>query len=455
MMIPSWSSEQWKILATLVMTHLCNGLCVSLQAPFYPAEAAKKGASATEYGLVFGIFELTVFIVSPIIGKYLPKIGVGRAFTGGISVTGLMCVAFGFLNQIEDCKTFIGLSFVIRVFEACGNSAFLSSSFTLVAQMFPTTVSTVFGVVEMSFGVGMIIGPTVGGALFHLGGFTLPFGVLGGILLIQAAISSQTLPSLKENSQSTSDSSLGLVQAFKVPSVLLATFSVFSASIAVGALQATLERHLEQFHLSPMHVGMFFMLYGGSYALLNPFWGWMADKVSSKLVIAIGAFLLGFGFLLIGPVPGLGLHTSYPLCIISVVIAGMGLGAQLVAAFSEAQRSAVMSGFPDNIGTYAMVSSIWTSSFALGAFVGPTASGALYDAVGFSWSTMFTVGWNAAVCVITIVCLLGERLRQLRQGEYASLEDGSFKHPTAGKETDRLIDEGHASLTYTDGYQSL
>ena len=33
------------------------------QAPFYPIEAERKGATATEYGLVFGVFELTVFLV--------------------------------------------------------------------------------------------------------------------------------------------------------------------------------------------------------------------------------------------------------------------------------------------------------------------------------------------------------------------------------------------------------
>ena len=71
---PDWSKDQWMVLAVLCVTHLCNGMCVSLQAPFYPAEAEKKGASATEYGLVFGIFELTVFIVSPFVGKILPKV---------------------------------------------------------------------------------------------------------------------------------------------------------------------------------------------------------------------------------------------------------------------------------------------------------------------------------------------------------------------------------------------
>ena len=151
-------------------------------------------------------------------------------------------MAFGFLNYINDGNSFIALSLVIRIVVAFGNSAFLSASFTLVAQMFPDTVSTMFGVVEMSFGVGMILGPTVGGALFQLGGFTTPFGVLGTILLIQAAISTRTLPKFEcIPSETSQGGNYGILQAMKIPSVVLATFSVFSASIAVGALQVTIE----------------------------------------------------------------------------------------------------------------------------------------------------------------------------------------------------------------------
>jgi len=444
------------VMVTLTMTHLCNGMFVSLQAPFYPAEAERKGASATEYGLVFGIFELTVFIVSPIIGKYLPRIGIDRAFIGGISITGLMCVAFGFLNRVGDCKSFIALSFVNRIVGAIGNSAFLSASFTMVAQIFPNSVSSMFGLVEMSFGVGMIIGPAAGGALFQLGGFTTPFGVLGGILLVQAILSIKILPTLKtDSSESSGGDDIGVIQALKIPSVVLATFSVFSASIAVGALQATLERHLAQFDLSSMHIGMIFMLYGGAYAFLNPFWGWMADRVSSKLVIMIGAFLLCLGFLLVGPVPGLGIKSSYSLCIVSVVIAGVGLGAQLVAAFSEAQRSAVSGGFPDNLTTYALVSSLWTSAFALGAFVGPTAAGALYDAVGFEWSTLFTVGWNAAVFIAALSSLLVVWVNKGNREhyKYSVLEGDNVENGSLAEQVDR-VKEGRTNLSQSDRYQT-
>jgi hypothetical protein len=37
---------------------------------FFP-QAEKKGASPSEYGLVFGIFELVVFIVSPFYGQHV------------------------------------------------------------------------------------------------------------------------------------------------------------------------------------------------------------------------------------------------------------------------------------------------------------------------------------------------------------------------------------------------
>lgn len=74
---------------------------MSLQAPFYPGEAEKKGASPTQYGFVFGIFELTVFIVSPIFGAHLNKIGAKRVFNLGILTTGTCSILFGFLDRIE------------------------------------------------------------------------------------------------------------------------------------------------------------------------------------------------------------------------------------------------------------------------------------------------------------------------------------------------------------------
>jgi MFS family permease len=41
------------------------------------------------------------------------------------------------------------------------------------------------------------------------------------------------------------------------------------------------------------------------------------------------------------------------------------------------------------------VSGLWTSTFALGSFVGPSVAGILYDQVGFRYSTLFVIITNA------------------------------------------------------------
>lgn len=48
-------------------------------------------------------------------------------------------------------------------------------------------------------------------------------------------------------------------------------------------------------------------------------------------------------------------------------------------------------GFNDDIGTYGILSGLWTASFSLGAFIGPSVAGVLYDSVGFRNGTLFVI----------------------------------------------------------------
>lgn len=54
-----------------------SAVCISLQAPFFPREAELKGATATEYGLVFGVYELGIIVLSPIAGMLVSLVWFG------------------------------------------------------------------------------------------------------------------------------------------------------------------------------------------------------------------------------------------------------------------------------------------------------------------------------------------------------------------------------------------
>ena len=41
-----------------------------------------------------------------------------------------------------------------RIIEACGNSGFLTGSFSMIAKEFPDNVATMFAVLETFFGIG-------------------------------------------------------------------------------------------------------------------------------------------------------------------------------------------------------------------------------------------------------------------------------------------------------------
>ncbi|KAF0301147.1 MFS-type transporter SLC18B1 [Amphibalanus amphitrite] len=81
-----------------------------------------------------------------------------------------------------------------------GNAGFLTASFSIIAKEFPDNVATTFASLETFFGIGLIVGPTVGGALYQLGGYTLPFVSLGGVLLFTAVLTFVLLPNHDDHS---------------------------------------------------------------------------------------------------------------------------------------------------------------------------------------------------------------------------------------------------------------
>ena len=96
------------------------GLLISLQPPFFPSEAEKKGATAAEYGFVFGIANLSLFIFSPIFGKYGTKIGPKLCFNVGAVLQGVSGFLFAFLPYLTSTGAFIGLAYVLRFLEGLG-----------------------------------------------------------------------------------------------------------------------------------------------------------------------------------------------------------------------------------------------------------------------------------------------------------------------------------------------
>ncbi|CAB0037348.1 unnamed protein product [Trichogramma brassicae] len=193
------------------------------------------------------------------------------------------------------------------------------------------------------------------------------------------------------------------MKVLRIPGVMVASASIIATSMSIGFLQATLEPHLRKFELSPVVLGIMFVINGGTYAVTAPAWGWLCDKhARPKVATVAGCVLTVIGFGLIGPAPFIPSGTMLWVTISGLIIHGLGMSAQLVASFTDALRTAVDHGFPNNLETYGLISGLWTSTFALGAFIGPSIAGILFDNIGFRNASMFICALHLIVVSTTI-----------------------------------------------------
>ena len=83
-----------------------------------------------------------------------------------------------------------------------------------------------------------------------------------------------------------------------------------------------------------------FVAQGGPFAISSPCWGYLCDKfINPNAVVIMGAFFNLLAFLFIGPVTFIPIPTLPSVCILALIIQGIGVSAKLIAGFTIAQKT--------------------------------------------------------------------------------------------------------------------
>ncbi|CAH3143088.1 unnamed protein product, partial [Pocillopora meandrina] len=139
-------------------------------------------------GLIFGSYAFVIFLTSPPCGVLVPKYGARTMLVTGTFIAGTSLMLMGFGEVIFDPTMFIIFCFVLRITSAIGAAAAETAVLSLMLQKFPNDTGTVSGAVETSCLVGSSFGPVFGGFLYTVGGFKLPFILMGLILFCSIGV---------------------------------------------------------------------------------------------------------------------------------------------------------------------------------------------------------------------------------------------------------------------------
>lgn len=410
------SRQQVLTLISMASVNFSSMICYSILGPFFPTEAVKKGANQTIVGLIFGCYAVCNLIGSLVLGRYIVQIGAKFMLVGGLFVSSGCTILFGLLDRVPSGACFISLCFIIRSVDALGFAAAMTSSFAVSAKVFPNNIATVLGSLEIFTGLGLILGPPIGGWLYQSLGYELPFMALGGFLLLMVPFNIYILPNFEADPSRDS-----FFRLLAQPKIVLICFVIFTLSSGLGFLDATLSIFaIETFGLSPGYVGLILLGLSLPYCLASPLLGFITDKfpATRSWFMVLGGVFTAFGFWMIGPAPVLHVPSQLWLTICMLGLIGFSLGMTAIPTFPEILTCAYEQGFSEGLSTLGMVSGMFGAVWSMGMFYGPTVGGLITQHLSFEWAAAVQGGLGCLAALLLglhFICQRPQRQRASRE----------------------------------------
>lgn len=436
--------------ATCIAAAALSDLNMGLLAPFFPETCAHRGVPHALVGSMFSALPIAAVVATPAAPLFIRLVGCRRVLLLTLVLQGLLSLAFASLSFIQGRAAFIAVGMSLRAMQGLGGGIFETALLSLLMRSVPEKlVGSVVGWSEAGRACGFLLGPVLGGALYEVGGFALPFFVVGGALLtLPAALmlvmrradsASNELQSVQAEEPSDTPpvvSTLALLQIPAVSAGLLVQLAIFAV---ISFFDPTLQPFLAlpPLALSAGTVGLLLGLAVLFYVLFSIVSGPLAGVTGDVACLHAGLIVAAAAIVLIGPSPLLPDMPAHSLPLVLGVMASLGAGAGLtVAPVTNLMVRAASSGGLTMQHASDQLATISTLSYACGAATGPLAGGAAVQLLGgpYDGFRRATTGLGLGLLGLLVVLepvFCRERCRAPR----AAVEDGTTTLPVVPQQT--------------------
>jgi MFS family permease len=493
---------QMKVMLALCFINFCSCCGFSLLTTFFPEEAVeKRGLTATQNSLIFAVYAALNIVGCPLFGYLLPSIGARSMLFAGIILSGIGNLLFSFLYLEMNPQRFLAIACVLRVLLAIACSMYLTACYSIMTFVWSERRTQAVGLLEMTTGVGMVIGPMVGSELYNAGGFGLPFQCLAAFMFLGAGPAAYILKDLDLNPQPARGGSITnslmmssrlysgdyseklsfkqFLKIFTNPGTFATIILTVLCWSAMDFFMPGMQSHVKAIYpgLSEADVtrktGLLFVVFACGYGLGTPIIGKLCVHLgpkSSRPAMFIGAVMTTGAYLFLGPQENLAEWTGLVNSTLStkVVVRGtdtffmgnfahisiclviMGIGVALIAvpSIEDLIQCCYKAGLPkEGMATVAIVSGFYNCLLFVGEFVGPMAQGFSLDLIAVhkksSTDDVRVISdsysmWAALCLIATILAALFYTLEWFCD---RMKENRTKKRPSIGETT--LIREQH------------
>ena len=294
------SFKDFSSLAPLYLAVFVAVLGFSLVAPFFPGFAMNLGANFTMLGFIVSIYGAVQLVTQIPVGRLSDRLGRKKILLLGL-------VTFTFLPPLYVYADNAFSLLLIRALGGLGASLVWPTAMALIIdQARPESRGATMGIYNAAFFSALALGPLIGGVLYDLMGLRAPFYFWAFLGMVSVAIVYRRV-----SEPDKEEAKIGLfpekgekgepliAQGYRI--TFLACCSVVLWAGVVGGFNFTmLPAYAAKLGLSITDVGLIYLVYGGSTAVSNIYFGSQSDRGRRKLLIFTGclAGLVSFALLL-------------------------------------------------------------------------------------------------------------------------------------------------------------
>ena len=308
-------------LVVLFLTVFIDLMGFGIVIPLLPIYAKQMNATPFTAGALIAVYSLMQLVFAPVWGRISDDIGRRPVL--------LMCLAGSALSYLLLAGAWrLEVLFLARVLAGVAGASIPVAQAYIADVTGPAERARGMGLIGAAFGLGMVIGPALGGGLSLLGP-RVPEGFAAGLCLANVLVAAYRLPESLPGSvgrpapfrHPLSLASLRDAAARPGAAALLAVF--FLVTLGFAVLEGTFSlAAADRYGYSQAQVDWLWV-YMGLVAVVVQGWlvGRLARRLPERALIVLGSAALGLGFLGI-PFAGsaIGLLTA-----LALVVGGQGL----------------------------------------------------------------------------------------------------------------------------------
>lgn len=350
----------------------------SIITPSIPLFAKLFSASDTAISLAFAAYPVAFLITILPFGYLVDKLGKNHLIIGlGMLSLAIACL---FLVLAESIMSFS----LARAFQGIGSAASWVAAQPLAAQQIDTskTKGLEISSITIAYGLGMILGPTLG----SLGGLRTPFYIN---FILAAVVGVVALVSLRKVKVSVNTGNHNYLCIIKRPGIVMACLTIMFLYASLGMMEVLFPLYMDSFGFAKGSIGMLFLVLSILLVSGQPVTGYWMNRTGPYFIILIGFFFFALSLSLM--VSGKTFFSWIPVFMLSGVSIGALTSASMLLIAENSSQGEQGSAY-----------GIWNFSFSIGYLWGPALGGMLSD---FSHAYIPSLGFKVPFFFFSFMCL--------------------------------------------------